>query len=410
MGDKPHSGQAGVSRRSFLKAAGVGGAAGLAGCVGGIGGSDTIKIGVILPYSGQFQSLGEQFQKGIDLAVEDDLEGEIDGREIELLQRDSQFDPNTGANIAREYLQSDDVDFIVGTLGSAVAEAIKPIIDQAGSATWVNINAATKTLISEDCSPYHVRVSYNSYQLGHPMGEWVYENRGETVAVGFMDYTFGQQTRNDFISAYEEAGGEVVDQIPTPLDTSDFGPIVQRFADSGADAAYCVYSGSVAANFLQAAQDFGLQDELNLTGFGLVDWVNLGAAAEAMVGAEAVGVYSPYRDIPANNEYFEKYQDRYDEIPFGQDAFGYDGIHLIDQAVSEVGNTDPTEIIPFTRGYELEGSPRGTVRINPTTQDVISDVPLLRSTGTNPEDLEVIEVFEAVESPNFGCDLSGTLQ
>jgi len=364
---------------------------------------------VLLATSGRFSSLSKQFQKGIDLAVNAKHGGEIDGRPIKLIQKNTKFDPSTGVTKAKDLLQNEDVDFIAGPLGSNVAAAIKPIVDKDGSTPWVNINSASTTLISNHCSPYFVSVMDNTYQLAHPMGAYTYDNHGKTAVVTLMDYNFGHALADTFTKAYEGAGGTVADTIPVPVTTSDFGPVIDRISKTNADVAFCIYSGSVAANFLKAAKQFGLKDEMAVTGFGLVDSNNLQAAGDAMVGVDGIELYSTHRDTQANSAYIDLYTKHYDGLPHSQDVIGFDGMNLIAYAVSQTGSTDPSDVLPFVRGKQIPDSPRGTAKIDPKTQSVITDLPVVKVNGTDQSKFAIEHVFQNVASPDFGCDLSGTL-
>ena len=119
------------------------GATALAGCAGVFGGSESsgpISVGLVLPYSGPLSLLGQNITEGLELYFGENDE-EIDGRKVEVTQRDSQGKPETGVSATRELLEEEDVDFLVGPVSSAVAGAMMPVVQNAGNAIWINPNA-----------------------------------------------------------------------------------------------------------------------------------------------------------------------------------------------------------------------------------------------------------------------------
>jgi len=427
------SGAAAVSRRAFVGAAGAGGVIALAGCSSNGGGNNAnssgssgssssssqgsstgtatkkaVKIGVTLPLSGTFASLGKGFVRGLELAAQERFNGKIDGRPITFIKKDTKFKPDTAVTVTRNLIQKDDVDFVMGPVSSACAEAMKPIVAKAKSTVWVDINAASKSLIAKNCTPYMVRCCVNTYQLGHPMGKWVYDNLGKKITLGVMDYSFGHSMANMFKPAYEAAGGTVVKTVPSSPSASDYGPIVRNIANTDADVFWGVYVGSAATNFLKAAKNFGLLNKMKMTGYGLVEKVVLAAVGDADVGFPSTEYYSWQIQNQTNQNYLQTFKKKYGGLPSVNSVFAYDGMTLVNDAVTKAGSTRPDKVIPAMRGATID-SPRGNVSINPKTQDVIAPVFINKATGPKTSDIELVHTFSPVKSPNWGCDLSGTL-
>jgi len=361
-----------------------------------------------MPLSGTFASLGKAFIEGFELAAQERFNGKIDGRPIKFIKKDTKFAPDTAVTVTRNLIQKDKVDFVMGPISSACAEAMKPIVAKAKSTVWVDVNAASKSLIADNCTPYMVRACINTYQLGHPMGKWVYDNLGKTATLGVMDYSFGHSLADMFTTAYKAAGGKVIKTVPSSPAQSDYAPIVRNIANTNADVFFGVYSGSAASNFLKAAHSFGLMDKMKVTGYGLVDKVVLDAAGQAGVGFPSVEYYSPQIDNPTNKAYLKSYDKKYGGLPSVESVFSYDGMTLVNEAVTKAGSTKPDKVIPAMRGATID-SPRGTVKIDPKSQDVIAPVFINKATGTKASDIKLIHTFDPIDSPNWGCDLSGTL-
>jgi branched-chain amino acid transport system substrate-binding protein len=92
---------------------------------------ETIKIGAILPLTGEAAVWGQNAKTGIELAKEEiNKKGGINGRKIEVIYEDSQCDPKTGASAAQKLITVDKVQVIIGDACSSVTLAIAPIANQ----------------------------------------------------------------------------------------------------------------------------------------------------------------------------------------------------------------------------------------------------------------------------------------
>ena len=97
----------------------------------------------------------------------------IAGRKVELIKEDDQFNPQVGLQKARKFVESDDVDMILGPQASNVAMAIINFVEQ--TKTYLVVSGAGTNDIGWQHKPYLFRTSLSSWQLVHPIGEWVYD-------------------------------------------------------------------------------------------------------------------------------------------------------------------------------------------------------------------------------------------
>lgn len=402
----PHGGY--TKRRTFLKAgAGVVAAGGVSGCVGTLS-DDVVRFGIPQPFTGSFAVIGESVEKGFRLHVEEELGGEIDGREVELISRDTGGDTDTGISIVREFLQSDDVDFIVGPASSGVVLAVAPVIKRNGSAVWINTVGGTNRVISEHCTRYHFRVSYNNWLTSAPAAPFVRESlEAETAYVYYMDYAMGQEHREYFVEAFEEEGGSVVGEVGIPVGTDDFAPFFEDIEQADPDVLYMAAAGEDAVGFVTQAHSFGLDEDITfVANDNSFSGDVLAAQGEAAVGKYSIGGYTPARDIERNREFVSAFESRYDLDVNTYACYGYDAAQAAVEAVIGTGGTDVDGMIETLRGAELD-SPRGYFRFHPESQDVINDMHVRRVVeGDDGPANEVVHVIERPSPPTWGCDLS----
>jgi branched-chain amino acid transport system substrate-binding protein len=371
---------------------------------GGGSGSEAIKVGLMFPLSGTYQALGEGHINGFNLRL-GEMSGNVGNRGVETVQKDTAGDPNTGVTVAREFIESENIDFLIGPVSSAVAAAVKPIVSNAQDVVWLNANAGNNNLTKENCIKQHFRTGHTNWGGSAPFTPWVQENLSDNVAVAYADYSAGQQYRSVFVSDF---GGSIAGEVSAPLGTSDYSPYLQRLRQTGADACYAFFAGGDAVTFVKQFSAAGLDDGMQLAGAGfLLSEDTLPAQGEAAVGKHSILNYTPARDTEANNQFVEAYQNENDRVPNVYACQGYDSALAMEHAVNQAGNLNTDDLIAALEGAELQGSPRGYFKIKTENHEPIHDLDIRRvvtADDGSPRN-EVIDVLEEVETPTWGCSL-----
>ena len=180
-------------------------AAGLFGA--GIGAADTIKVGVIAPFSGPFAQYGTQYRQAIE--VYQAQHGLRAGdHEIEFIYKDvSGPNPDAARSLAQELLIRDRVDYLAGFTFTPNALAVAPLIEQSQTPTVI-FNAATSSINRE--SDFYLRTSYTLWQVSAPLADWAYDQGLRSVATAVTDYGPGIDAETAFATAFEARGGRVL--------------------------------------------------------------------------------------------------------------------------------------------------------------------------------------------------------
>ena len=399
----------GTSRRRFLAGAGAAGASlSLAGCIGSLagGGSDSVKVGFVLPFSGTYSLLGESIVNGFKMQVEEN-DGTIAGSEVEYVRKDTEADPNKGVSITKEFLQKEQVDFLVGPVSSAVAVAMLSEVQKQGSAIWLNANAGDYRVTKNGCLKYHFRTSFNDWQTSAPLAQWVMDNVADNVFLSYADYAFGQNSKNFFGEAFKKAGGEVVGEVGAPLGTSDYSPFLQQIGDSGADAVFSFFAGGDAVNYIKQFHNFGLDEKMTQTGSGfLLSADTLPAQGDAAVGKYSILHYTPTNQSSRNQEFVSAYKESHDTSPNVYACQGYDSAQAAAAAVENADGDSADDRVAALKGAELD-SPRGFLKVDPATHEPIQNMDIRKVVKKDGEvTQEVVDTLEKVESPKWGCSLN----
>lgn len=336
---------------------------------------ETVKIGVILPYSGPFADAANQLQAGIDLYIAKHG-SEVAGKTIELVKKDTGGPaPDVAQRLAQELVVRDGVDIIAGFALTPEALGAAPIATEAQK-LMVVMNAAT-SIVTEQ-SEYIVRTGVTIPQLNTVFGQWAFESGVKEAYTLVADYGPGHDAEKAFAAGFTEAGGKIVGADRTPVANPDFSAFVQRVRDANPEAVYIfVPGGAQPAAIGKALVDRGLAPpETKIFAQGELTHPE---ALESM-GDTAKGIITTYhysleRDDPLNNEFREAYR----EANGGRspDLFsigGYDGMHLIYEALKKTeGDTSGDALIEAAKGMAWD-SPRGPMSIDPETRDVVQTV------------------------------------
>jgi branched-chain amino acid transport system substrate-binding protein len=335
---------------------------------------DPLKVGVVIMTSGVYAQLGEDTIDGMELYL-DTVGNQAADRPIELVIEDETADTGTALERTRQLVEAEEVDILSGLISTGSAYAVADFVEQS-QVPFVVANAGGDDLARADKNDFMVRTSFSNWQNNFAVGEWYYENVGETVALIASDYAAGAEHMNGFLESFEAAGGEVVEEVFTPLGSTDFSAALGRLGNSGADGLYGFLAGTDGLIFVQEYDQSGLRDTMPLVASGfMVEEDVLAAIGEAALGAMS-GLHWAYDlDNPENQEFVQMFEEEYGRSPSVYSVQGWDTARVIVEAVEALDGdvSDGAAVIDAMAEVEFD-SPRGPFRIDPETHNVVHHV------------------------------------
>jgi len=343
---------------------------------------ETVKIGVILTYSGPAASLGDQIDKGMKLYIQEHEKELPPGVKVELVTRDDTGpNPETAKRLAQELITREHVNVLTGVLWSPNALAIAPLTAEA-KVPFISSNAAAVAL--PRLSPYVARVSFTLWQDSYPLGKWAATKGGlKKVYIAVSDFAPGHEAADAFSKGFKDAGGEIVASVAFPLRDPDFVPYLQRVKDAKPDAVFVfVPSGKQATALMKAYNDLDMKAlGIKITGpMDIVPDEELPTLGPEALGAITSGTYSNAADRPANKAFLAAWNKAYGDkvMPGFMAVGGWDSIAAIFAAIkANNGAGDGDKIMAVLKGWKSE-SPRGEVMIDPDTRDVVQHIYIRR--------------------------------
>jgi len=346
----------------------------LAASLSGYAHAETVKVGIIAPFSGPFAHYGKLFKDGAEsyLATQG---GKFGGHDIQIVYRDS-GGPNPGGvkTAAQELIVNDKVDYLGGLVFTPNAMAVAPLVQQSKTPTVI-FNAATSAITPK--SDYFVRTSYTLWQDTVPLANWAHKKGLTKVVTAVMDYAPGVDAEKAFASAFAKVGGTVVESIRMPLNTNDFSPYAQRIKSSGAQGVFVFLPGGPPnLGFVNAYNQNGLREAgIEFLGTSETDEFDLQKFGDAALGLITAFHYSGAHDSDANRAFAAAMKKQAPDALLNYASVGaYDGMHIIQKMVEATGGKkDGAKAIAAIKGYAWE-SPRGPAKIDPNTRHITQNV------------------------------------
>ena len=351
----------------------------LALTVGATAQAQTVKVGVVVPFSGANADLGHQMDRAFDLYVKLHAK-DIAPYKVEMVKRDE--GPPTGAvakTAATELITNDKVQILTGFSFSPSAIALAPVVTQAKVPMLIS-NAGTAWITN--LSPYIVRLSFSMWHPAFPMGAYAYNKIGcKTAAMAYTDFPPGKDSTEAFKTGFEKAGGKIVDSVPmgSPVQVPDFTPFFQKIKDEKPDCMYVfIPSGAHATGVMKAYGELGMRKAgVKLIGpMDLIPDNKLQDMGDAAIGTIVMGHYAVDLNNPQNKEFNAEWHKAYgpDSYPDFMSAAAWDCMHAIFDTVKKLKGdlSDGTKVVDALKGWTTDG-PRGHVMIDPQTRDVVED-------------------------------------
>jgi branched-chain amino acid transport system substrate-binding protein len=382
-----------IQRRGVLRAAAWLAAAGL---IVPAQAQEPVKIGLIVPMTGGQASTGKQIDNAIKLYMKQKGDT-VAGRKIEVIVRDDAAVPDNTKRAAQELIVNEKVSFIAGFGVTPAALAAAPLATQA---KVPEIVMAAGTSIITERSPYIVRTSFTLAQSSVIIGDWAAKNGIKKVATLTSDYAPGNDALQFFKERFTAGGGQIVEEVKVPLSNPDFAPFLQRMKDARPDAMFVFVPAGQGGNFMKQYAERGLTG-IKVIGPGdVMDDDLLNGMGDAALGAVTAHLYSAAHPSQANRDFVAAYRQMFNQRPGFMAVGGYDGIHLIYEALKTTGGkTDGDALIAAMKGMAWE-SPRGPISIDPETRDIVQNI-YIREVKKVDGELYNVEfaTFEAVKDP-----------
>jgi branched-chain amino acid transport system substrate-binding protein len=332
----------------------------------------------------------------------------IDNCEIQVFVRDDQSTPDTTAAAARELIDVEGVNVLVGTVSSGATATLQGIAAE-NKIPLIVAPAAANDITGVNFNEYTFRTSRNNYQDAMNLCEYLVTQYKTFVQIA-PDYSFGYGGATAFRDACTLDGGTfVADDIFAPLDTTDFTPYMEQILDSGAEAWIVTWAGGGFIPMMQAAVDLGVLDEMAL-GASLADNASVPAFYSSIIGQNS-GILYHYTapNNPINDWLTDQDKARYNTVPDLFDADGFNAaLMLVEGLKATNGDASADALIGVWEGMSFDG-PKGTIYIRPEDHVAIQDMYIVKVLNVDDPEAKFFENV-ATTRPEPPCLLPENLK
>jgi len=361
-------------------------------------GENTIKIGFVIPMSGQQSAVGRQVAAGARLYMQQHGDT-VAGKKIELIIRDDGGVPDTAKRVAQELLINEKVQVLGGGLTPS-AFAMAPLATEAKVPEIVLVSGTSG---ATERSPYIVRVSFTLGQSSAILADWAATNGSRRVVIVQSDWAPGAEASAVFGDHFKKAGGAIVETVKVPLANPDFAPFLQRVRDIKPDTLFVFIpawqAGAFAKQFIERGMD---KSGIRLIGPGeITDDDNLNGMGDSVIGTITAGNYSTSHASAMNQAYVATFKTANNGLrPNFLSLGGYDGMHVVYEALRRTdGSSDGDKLLAAMKGITWE-SPRGPISIDAETRDIVQNIYLRKVERVDGELYNTeFATFEAVKDP-----------
>jgi branched-chain amino acid transport system substrate-binding protein len=364
---------------------------------------ETLVIGQMTDNSGPLAIYGPLFERGFEIGLDYATDGTrvIAGRPVEVVLKDTASNPETGASLAREAIELDGADILVGVPSSPVALAVGGIATE-NKALYIAGPAAADAITGASFSPYVFRCGRQNIQDALTMGAAL-TGLGDNFIQISQDNAFGQGSAAGFYNVVKAAGGAFpindsdtgFGAIFAPPDTTDFTPYINQILESGADVLIVTWSGAGFVPMFQQMQQLGVFDAMEVaTGFG--DNQTLAQGYADAINSVGVVVYSySLYDNPVNTYLTDEHNARFSTPPDLWAEAGFNCAVMIKDALEATGGDSSGDALSAAlEGMTFEG-PKGTYEVRASDHALLQPMTLVRLLNTDDPEFRFFELVTA---------------
>lgn len=297
---------------------------------------EPVRIGVITTLSGPGGYLGQDVRDGLQMAI--DLQGgTLGGVPVELVVEDDANKPANGRQIAENFM-GEGIQLFTGIIFSNIAGATVPDIVDSG-AIYISANAAPSNMAGKECHENYFVVPWQNDTLHEVSGIAAKDLGYKRAFVLAPNYQAGKDAITGFKRGF---GGEVVGEIYTQLDQTDYSAEMAQIRAAKPDVVFQFHPGGLGVAFLRQYQQSGLLGQIPMVlSEPSSDAVVLRSLGDAAVGLQVTAHWSPDFDNDASKALVEKWKATYPDRPLTYyGTQGFDTGNLIASALKATGGVE----------------------------------------------------------------------
>jgi branched-chain amino acid transport system substrate-binding protein len=326
-----------------------------------------VKIGFIADITGPGFLIALAQKNALDLGIEEiNSSGGLLGRKVGILIRDSQMKPELGAYLAKDLIQKEKVDFLIGPTSPAVALAVSQVAKEQKKLTCFHA-ANSDRLTTEQGHRYLYQVIPNAFMTGQAVASFLTKKGFKKIALIGPDIDTAHSQALAFKKKLTESnpGAQVLKEVWPKIGEQDYSPFITALASSKPEIIYALLWSGDLAGFFRQARAAGLFHK-GPTMIGPMDYDLLKGLGGDLLANLYGFDWAPFYALstPQAQSFIEKYRARTGEYPSAWAITAYDGLLALRKAVEKAKTLDTEKVIEALEALQWD-SLRGPQSIRP---------------------------------------------
>jgi branched-chain amino acid transport system substrate-binding protein len=294
----------------------------------------SLKIGAVLPLTGDSAVYGQRTKKGMDLAVEEiNKAGGISARPLEIIYEDDKIEPKEGVSALRKLVSINRVPAVIGCVSSGVVLAMAPVANETKT---VILSPYASNYRITDAGDYVFRIYPSDATQGVQDAKLALNLGCKKTAILYINSDYGVGLKDVFTKNFQSSGGSVFLAEGFKEGETDFRAQLTKIKASGVDCIFMPGNAQEMARILIQAKELGVTNRFIATDSFLADTIikESGAAAEGVI----------FTTLAENRDdtyrmFARAYQTKFGTEPGLLEALGYDSVKVVSTAIAEGGYT-----------------------------------------------------------------------
>ena len=319
-----------------------------------------IKIGFIASLTGPFAMFGEEMVNALKLGLEQ-TGGKLGGIPAKLLIEDDQLKPPVTVQVARKFIDQDQVDVVLGPLSSNLQTAVVPLVTK--QAMMIAPAGASSLFAGAQCNENFFAVGWSTDTNFEAAGVYLREKDAKRVYAIAINIQAGGDAINGFKREYKTP---LVGETYVKLDQTDFSAEISQIRAANPEALVFFIPGGNGIAFVKQFAQAGLGDKVTLYSANFqMDELTYPALGDAVLGSMVTGNWSSALDNPANKKFVAAFREKFKRNPSPTAAMTYDTVLMLDAAVKEAkGEVKDLDKLRAAIRHVKYDSVRGPVSVN----------------------------------------------
>jgi branched-chain amino acid transport system substrate-binding protein len=381
----------------------------------------TVTLGFNVPQTGAYADEGADELRAYKLAVKhlnggggmletlkpSALTGNgVLGKKVDYVTGDTQTNPDAARTSARRMIERDKVIMYGGGSSSSVAIAQQYLAQEMGVIFMCGLTHSNDTT-GKDRRRYGFRHFFNAYMTGKALGPVLANAYGKDRRAFHLtaDYTWGHTQYQSIKEFTEKEGWTTVNNIMTPLGTSDYSQFLTAVLNSDADVLILNHYGKDMVNSLTQAVQFGMKDlQKNGKDFQIVVPLYSRLMAQGAGPKNIDGVYGSTGwnwtlEDEGSQAFTKAFEDEYGFPPSQAAQTCYVQTLLYANACERAGTFYPPEVIKALEDFRFTGAGPGEAYYRAGDHQCFKDILVVQGKGPEQKkgEYDLLKIVEQVK-------------